>query len=434
MSDAARTPAAGPARQQARVPRATYRLQLHGGFGFADAMQLVPYLSELGISHLYISPPLRARAGSQHGYDVVDHGMLNPELGGRDAFDRLVDALHAHDMGLLVDIVPNHMGVLCGDNAWWLDVLENGAASAWAEYFDIDWHAADPALAGKVLLPILGDQYGVVLERGEFQLAFDAARGYFTLRHHEHRLPIDPSGYGALLRRALRALPAQLLPTGAAALVTRLADRFERLPPHTTEHDALRKLRQLDKTVLKAALAQRISEFPVLADAIGAVVTSINGQPGDRAQLRCARRADQRPALPRRPLAHRRRRDQLPALLRHQRTGRRCAWSVPRCSRPRTASCSSWRPAAPSTACASTTPMVWPTPPPISCGCSERYAEVAGLPAPAPAREGAAPALPLYVVVEKIVAPHERLPAGLGGARHHRLPFRQPRQRPDDRR
>ncbi|MEP7099224.1 MAG: alpha-amylase family glycosyl hydrolase, partial [Burkholderiales bacterium] len=217
-----------PAR--ATVPSATYRVQLHAGFRFIDATRLVPYLAALGISHLYISPPLKARQGSQHGYDVVDHKVLNPELGTRADFDAMVAALHAHEMGLLIDIVPNHMGVLDGDNAWWLDVLENGEASAWADFFDIDWRAADPVLAGKVLLPILGDQYGVVLEAGELKLGFDATRGYFTVSYYAHRLPVDPSGYGGLLREALRKAPAPSLRGGAGATLTRLAGEFDRLP------------------------------------------------------------------------------------------------------------------------------------------------------------------------------------------------------------
>jgi (1->4)-alpha-D-glucan 1-alpha-D-glucosylmutase len=121
-------PETAHAASPARVPRATYRLQLHAGFGFAHASALVPYFDALGVSHLYVSPLLRARAGSSHGYDVVDHDALNPELGTRAEFDALVDALHTRGMGLLADIVPNHMGVLGGDNAWWLDALENGAA------------------------------------------------------------------------------------------------------------------------------------------------------------------------------------------------------------------------------------------------------------------------------------------------------------------
>jgi (1->4)-alpha-D-glucan 1-alpha-D-glucosylmutase len=267
------------------IPRATYRVQLHGEFRFADATALVPYWAALGISHLYTSPPLRARPGSRHGYDVVAHDELNPELGTRADFDRLVDTLHAHGMGLVIDIVPNHMGVLGGDNAWWLDVLENGPASAHAEFFDIEWHAADPALAGKVLLPILGDQYGVILERGELQLDFDVARGYFTLDYHEHRMPIDPSGYGDLLRRAGHALPTRGTPISELVVLSRLAVQFDRLPPRAGVDVAARERRQRDKTLLKASLAQKLREFPVLAGAIAKVVASINGRPGERASF-----------------------------------------------------------------------------------------------------------------------------------------------------
>jgi (1->4)-alpha-D-glucan 1-alpha-D-glucosylmutase len=271
--------------REAIIPRATYRLQLHGGQRFADATELVPYLAELGISHLYISPPLRARAGSRHGYDVVDHDTLNPELGSRADFDRLVETLHRHRMGLLIDVVPNHMGVLGGDNTWWLDVLENGASSAYAEFFDIDWGHADPALAGKVLLPILGDQYGVVLERGELRLAFDAAQGRLTLSYFEHRLPIDPRGYGELLRRALQALPQRALPGTVAATVSRLAGEFDRLPAHAGTDAAARLRRRSDTTRLKLALAHEVRGVPVLAAAIERTVESINGRAGDRASF-----------------------------------------------------------------------------------------------------------------------------------------------------
>ncbi len=256
-------------RREAIIPRATYRVQLHGGLRFSDAQALVPYLSALGISHLYCSPFLRARAGSRHGYDVVDHGQLNPEIGTRADLDALVVCLRQHGMGLLADLVPNHMGVLGGDNAWWLDVLENGQASAFANHFDIDWHSADPALAGRVLLPLLGDQYGVVLERGELQLQFDAASGYFTLNYHEHRLPIDPGDYGALLRQ---------LPAGAAgkALPPLLAG-FDSLPPrHSTDSDAVAR-RQRDKTRLKRELADLVSARPALAEAIAQQVATLNG-------------------------------------------------------------------------------------------------------------------------------------------------------------
>jgi (1->4)-alpha-D-glucan 1-alpha-D-glucosylmutase len=272
-----------PEPRPAIIPRATYRVQLHQDFHFADATALVPYWAGLGISHLYCSPFLRARPGSRHGYDVVDHSVINPELGTRADLDRLVEALHGHDMGLLIDVVPNHMGVLGGDNGWWLDVLENGQASAYADFFDIDWQAADPALSGRVLLPLLGEQYGVVLERGELQLQLDADSGRFTLAYYEHRLPLDPTGYGALIRGALAALPVSERSTDAA--IERLADRFDRLPPHDVRNDEARRRRQLDKRQLKRQFARCLAEQPALRRAIEQSVTTLNGRPGERASF-----------------------------------------------------------------------------------------------------------------------------------------------------
>ena len=156
-----------------QIPTATYRLQFNPHFTFRDAAAIVPYLSELGISHVYASPYLRARTGSMHGYDIIDHNSLNPELGTPEDYEGFVSELHRHGMRQILDIVPNHMGVMGSDNAWWLDVLEWGQRSAFAEYFDINWDATRPDLKGRVLLPILGDQYGVVLENGEIELRFD---------------------------------------------------------------------------------------------------------------------------------------------------------------------------------------------------------------------------------------------------------------------
>src|SRR5215218_1088560 len=173
-----------------RIPRATYRLQLSEDFTFSDAAELVPYLSELGVSDLYASPYLKARPGSTHGYDVVDPGSLSPELGGHRVYGRLVEHLEEYEMGQLLDIVPNHMGV-GSDNDWGSDMLENGPASASAAFFDIDWCPADrKELCGKVLLPILGDHYRAALERGEIRLAFDAGEGSFSVNYYEHRQEI----------------------------------------------------------------------------------------------------------------------------------------------------------------------------------------------------------------------------------------------------
>lgn len=145
--------------------RATYRLQLHHEFTLRDAARIVPYLAALGISHVYTSPLLKARAGSQHGYDVVDHTLLNPELGTDADFDEFVATLRRHGLGLIVDIVPNHLGVMGDGNRWWLDLLENGPAAQAAAYFDIDWRPNRPSMRHRLLVAVLGEPYGTVLER-----------------------------------------------------------------------------------------------------------------------------------------------------------------------------------------------------------------------------------------------------------------------------
>ncbi len=191
------------------IPIATYRLQLTRDFGFDDAAALVPYLHALGISHLYASPFLKARAGSTHGYDVVDHNALNPELGGEEAFRRLCDALRNADMGLILDFVPNHMGVHYADNPWWLDVLEWGPKSPYANYFDIDWETLPGRPRGGILIPILGRSYGEALENGEIALRYDPAEGSFSAWYYEHRLPIGPNRYGEILQKIVTEASAR---------------------------------------------------------------------------------------------------------------------------------------------------------------------------------------------------------------------------------
>ena len=178
---------------------ATARLQFHKDFTLDRATELVPYFDRLGASHLYASPLLTARAGSTHGYDIVDHNQINPELGGEPALRRLVDALRARGMGLILDIVPNHMGVGGDDNAWWLDVLEWGRASPYAEYFDIDWDPPDPTLRGRMLAPFLGAAYGECLAQGDLQLKFDDTDGRLYVAYFSHRFPITPRDYAAVL-------------------------------------------------------------------------------------------------------------------------------------------------------------------------------------------------------------------------------------------
>ena len=187
------------------TPGATARLQLHRDFTFEDAAACVPYLAELGITHLYTSPILRARPGSMHGYDIVDHGMVNPELGGEDGLRRLVAQIRRHQLGLIVDIVPNHMGVGGADNAWWLDVLEWGRSSPYADFFDIDWNPPDPELRGKILVPFLGQPYGTCLERGDIRLRFDDGR--LDATYGEHVFPIAFGFYQIVLGPIAAQLP-----------------------------------------------------------------------------------------------------------------------------------------------------------------------------------------------------------------------------------
>ncbi|PYK72735.1 MAG: hypothetical protein DME42_08275 [Verrucomicrobia bacterium] len=170
-----------------------FRCSRNKNFTFRQAREIVPYLDQLGISHAYASPYFQAGAESMHGYDITDHNKLNAAIGSREDYDAWVAELHAHGMGQIVDFVPNHMGINDPQNVWWQDVLENGPSSLYAPYFDIDWRPLKTDLHEKVLLPILGDQYGRVLERGELKVRFDA--GSFSLNYFDHVFPIAPGTY-----------------------------------------------------------------------------------------------------------------------------------------------------------------------------------------------------------------------------------------------
>ncbi|SDT15741.1 malto-oligosyltrehalose synthase [Pseudomonas granadensis] len=210
--------------------RATLRLQFHKGFTLEQAVPLVPYFASLGISHVYASPLLAARAGSMHGYDVVDPTQVNPELGGEAALRRLVSTLREHNMGLILDIVSNHMAVGGSDNPWWLDLLEWGRLSPYGEFFDIQWHSPDPLMEGQLLLPFLGSDYGVALQEGTLKLQFNAQTGGFHVEHYDHHFPICPNDYGELLK-------------GDEALKS-LADRFSALSYQTDAHSLSIPLKQ----------------------------------------------------------------------------------------------------------------------------------------------------------------------------------------------
>jgi (1->4)-alpha-D-glucan 1-alpha-D-glucosylmutase len=269
---------AAPPREGARVPRATYRLQLHRGFTFADATALVAYLAELGVSHCYLSPILRARPGSTHGYDIVDHGAVNPELGGESGFEQLVATLHQHRMGVVLDIVPNHMGVMGSDNAWWLDVLENGPAGAYARFFDIDWDPVKDALRGKVLVPVLGDHYGHVLDRGELRVGFDPDEGAFSLLYFQHRLPVDPRTYPVILAPGLGRLEARLGAGHPQLLeLTSLMTAYRHLAPRAEGAFERVAERQRDKALHKQHLGRLYRESADVAWYIDECLRELNG-------------------------------------------------------------------------------------------------------------------------------------------------------------
>jgi len=251
-------------------PRATYRVQLHAGFGFDDVATIAGYLAELGVSHVYCSPYLRATKGSTHGYDVVDHGQLNPELGGEEAFGRMCRALAAHGLSQVLDIVPNHMAAAGHENAWWWDVLENGPSSRYAASFDIDWRP--PEESGDrpgLVLPILGDHYGRLLEAGELSLARND--GTFTVRYYDHTAPISPRTLDDLLGRAAAACGSDELATIATAL--------GRLPPASVTDRASVRERHRDKEVLRELLARLCREQPAVGAAVDGVVAATNADP-----------------------------------------------------------------------------------------------------------------------------------------------------------
>ena len=222
------------------VPIATYRLQLTADFNFDAAASVLPYLKALGISHVYASPFMKARKGSTHGYDIVDHTRFNPELGGAAGFERLSATLKQHDLGLILDFVPNHVGVHFADNPWWLDVLEWGQASPHAASFDIDWDQLPYRTRGGVLLPIIGSSYGEALEKGEIELRYDPAEGSFSAWYFEHRLPIAPERYSEILRAVVKEADAEA--TAAGKTLLDLASRYRGLRhPNRSEAPAFRQ-------------------------------------------------------------------------------------------------------------------------------------------------------------------------------------------------
>ncbi len=263
-----------------RTPRATYRLQLNRSFRFRDVIAVIPYLRDLGISDLYLSPIVQACSGSSHGYDICNHNRINPELGDAGDFDALGMELAKHGMGMILDVVPNHMGIRDVCNVWWMDVLENGPSSVHAHYFDIDWRPAKRELRNKVLLPILEDQYGKTLESGKLRLVYE--NGAFFIRYYQTVLPVAPRSYAEILGHRLDLLTETLGPANPhvqefQSILTALSY----LPARTELDPAKIAERSREKEIIKRRIAALYKSSPDVRVAIDGSVQEFNGVVGD---------------------------------------------------------------------------------------------------------------------------------------------------------
>jgi (1->4)-alpha-D-glucan 1-alpha-D-glucosylmutase len=263
-----------------RIPVSTYRLQFNQCFKFTDATTILPYLHELGISDVYASPYFKAKRGSQHGYDIVDPNVINPEIGSEEEYNAFSNDLHRHKMGQVLDIVPNHMCIQTKGNAWWMDVLENGRSSLYADFFDIDWNPVKQELKNKILLPILGDHYGKVLENQELQL--ELIEGTFFIRYHDHMLPVRPRTYSMILTLNIEGLKTELREANPnlSELLSILA-ALKNLPAQTVRD--LKKMRERHRE--KEVIKQRLRELSEKAQDIRAFIDQnlsvFNGKIGD---------------------------------------------------------------------------------------------------------------------------------------------------------
>ncbi len=266
------------------APASTYRFQVHAGFPLDQVRAAISYVDRLGIAGCYTSPYFTAAPGSTHGYDVCDHNEISPELGGREAHDAFAEAVRAHGLVHIVDFVPNHMGVGTTGNAWWHDVLENGPSSPAARFFDIDWTPVKAELHAKLLLPILGDQYGRVLERGELKLAF--VDGGLVLRYFEHVLPINPRQAPRLYNVAIEHLSRELGPQNPHLHeFLSIASSLQNMPAYTERDPEKIAERQREKEVARARLARLVNDEPAIGEGIEAAVRSYNGKPGEPASF-----------------------------------------------------------------------------------------------------------------------------------------------------
>ena len=265
---------------QPRIPVATYRVQFNRHCTFTDVRGIVPYLHELGISDIYASPYFKAAKGSLHGYDIVDPNSLNPEVGTEEDYEAFIDELHGYGMGQLLDIVPNHMFIESNDNVWWMDVLENGPSSLWANFFDIDWEPVKKELRDKVLIPILGDQYGYVLDRQELRITF--RDGAFFVDYYDHGFPVVPESYLQILTLRLECL-RQELASDDPRLVEFLSiiTALTHLPLNTERNPEKIAERSREKEVIKKRLKALHKQSATIRAFINENVRTFNGVRGD---------------------------------------------------------------------------------------------------------------------------------------------------------
>jgi (1->4)-alpha-D-glucan 1-alpha-D-glucosylmutase len=256
--------------------RATYRLQIRPGFALEDAAENIPYFDELGISHVYTSPILQATPGSTHGYDVVNYHRVSQEMGGQKGFERLITVLGQRDqMGLVMDIVPNHMAIH-PNNAWLWDVLKNGPSSRYTSYFDIDFTPASSYSTNSILIPVLGDQFGRVLESGDIQLVYDEQE--FTVRCYDQVYPVDPGSLGGILAQAAERVRSSQNNAGGEDLAF-LSEAFDHLPDAQTTSVFDVHVRYRDAEVLSKLLARLVREQPGVRQAIQEVIGATNQHP-----------------------------------------------------------------------------------------------------------------------------------------------------------
>ncbi len=265
---------------KARIPVSTYRLQFNRHFRFTDAKAIVPYLNALGISDIYSSPYFKAREGSLHGYDIVDHSLLNPEIGSEKEYNEMIDEIQSRGMGQILDIVPNHMCIASRENSWWMDVLENGLSSIFADFFDIDWEPVKKELKDKILLPVLGDQYGNVLENKEIQVVFE--NGSFFIYYYDNKFPIAPETYISILQHRIEIIEQTLSHEDPAYCeLLSIITALNHLPPYRETDNERIAERYREKEIIKRRILNLYNESSVLREFIDENMKIFNGLKGD---------------------------------------------------------------------------------------------------------------------------------------------------------